>query len=177
MNKKMIVLAIIPVIGLIFIISTPEYDIKNPAEDTTEETSISPSTMPVVESSESPPSICSGNAKCISGTVTKIIDGNTIHVDDQAVRFTLASSPKLNGFGGIDSRNFIQTICPVGSEVIVDEDDGQTPEGHSRIIGVVYCNDLILNKELLDADLGYLESRFCDFSEFGSESWAQKHGC
>ena len=36
---------------------------------------------------------------------------------------------------------------------------------------------MILNKELLDANLGYLDSRFCDSSEFASDSWAQKHGC
>ena len=34
-----------------------------------------------------------------------------------------------------------------------------------------------LNEELLDANLGYLESRFCDSSEFANDSWAQKHGC
>jgi len=120
---------------------------------------------------------CSGNARCITGTVTKIVDGDTIHVDGESVRFALASAPELSGYGGVESRSFIQTICPVGSEVIVDEDDGQTGESYGRMIGVIYCNGMNLNKELLDADLGYLENRFCDSSEFGSDSWAQKHGC
>lgn len=177
MNKKMIVLAMIPIIGLIFIISTPESDTQNTPNDIAEKISTPLTTLPVVESSESESQSCSGNAKCLTGIVTKIIDGDTIHVDDQSIRFTLASSPELKGFGGADSRNFIQTICPIGSKVLVDEDDGQSPEGHSRIIGVVYCNDMILNKELLDADLGYLDSRFCNSSEFASASWAQKHGC
>jgi micrococcal nuclease len=177
MNKKMIALAIIPIIGLIFIISTPDSDTQNSSNDIAETIPTPQTTLPVAESSEFPLHDCSGNAKCITGIVTKIIDGDTIHVDDQSIRFSLASAPELNGFGGVDSRNFIQTICPVGSKVLVDEDDGQAPEGHSRIIGVVYCNDVILNKELLDANLGYLDSRFCDSSEFGSYSWAQKHGC
>ncbi len=120
---------------------------------------------------------CSGTARCITGTVTKIVDGDTIHVDGESIRFALASAPELSGYGGVESRNFIQTICPVGSDVTVDEDDGQTGESYGRMIGVIYCNDMNLNQELLDADLGYLEYRFCDSSEFASESWAQKHGC
>ena len=120
---------------------------------------------------------CSGTARCITGTVTKIVDGDTIHVDGESVRFALASAPELSGYGGVESRDFIQTICPVGSDVIVDEDDGQTGESYGRMIGVVYSNGMNLNQELLDADLGYLADQFCDSSEFASEPWAQKHGC
>ena len=89
----------------------------------------------------------------------------------------MASAPELSGFGGVDSRNFIQTICPVGSDVIVDEDDGYPEESYGRVIGVIYCNGMNINAELLDADLGYLADQFCDSSEFASDSWAQKHGC
>jgi len=120
---------------------------------------------------------CSGTAGCIIGTVTKIIDGDTIHVDDQSVRFALASAPNLEGYGGVDSKNFIQTICPVGSEVLVDEDDGHVLDDHARMVGMIACNDMILNEELLDASLGHLELRFCSSSEFANESWAIKHGC
>jgi len=120
---------------------------------------------------------CSGTARCTIGTVTKIIDGDTIHVDEQSVRFALASAPNLEGYGGVDSKNFIQTICPVGSEVLVDEDDGHVLDDHARMIGIVSCNDMILNEELLDSGLGHLELRFCSSSEFANESWAIKHGC
>jgi len=120
---------------------------------------------------------CSGNARCIEGLVTKIVDGDTIHVDGQSIRFALASAPELSGYGGVDSRNFIQTICPVGSSVIVDEDDGYPEGSYDRIVGVIYCNGMNLNEELLDANLGYLADRFCDSSEFAGEFWAIKHGC
>jgi len=120
---------------------------------------------------------CSGTAGCIRGTVTEIIDGDTIHVDDQSVRFALVSAPNLEGYGGVDSKNFIQTICPVGSKVLVDEDDGHVLDDHARMVGMITCNDMILNEELLDASLGHLELRFCSSSEFANESWAIKHGC
>jgi len=136
-----------------------------------------PKQVEETESTQSSSQYCSGNARCITGIVTKIVDGDTIHVDGQSIRFALASAPELSGFGGVESRNFIQTICPVGSDVIADEDDGQTGESYGRMIGVIYCNGMNLNAELLDADLGYLENRFCDSSEFASDPWAQKHGC
>jgi len=127
--------------------------------------------------SADPTQKCSGDARCITGTVTKIVDGDTIHVDGVSVRFALSSAPELKGFGGIDSRNFIDTICPVGSDVLVDEDDSQTEGSYGRMIGVVYCNGVNLNSELLDAGLGYMADQFCDSSEFAEDSWAIKHGC
>jgi len=127
---------------------------------------------------ESTPHDCSGTARCITGTVTFVIDGDTIRVDGQSIRFALASAPELSGYGGgVESREFIEENCPVGSEVLVDEDDGQTQGSYGRIVGVVYCNGMNLNSELLDADLGYMDFKFCDISEFGNSDWAIKHGC
>ncbi len=124
-----------------------------------------------------PSQVCSGNARCIVGKVTQVIDGDTIKVDEQSIRFALAFAPELNEFGGDTAKEFIEEICPVGSIATVDEDDGQTEGSYGRIIGVIYCNDLNLNEELLDASLGYLSSEFCSVSEFSSSSWAQKYGC
>ena len=120
---------------------------------------------------------CMGTAKCFTGVVTEVIDGDTLKVNGESIRFSLASAPELKGFGGIDSKNFIETICPVGSTVTIDEDDGQVLGSYGRIIAVIYCNDVNLNSELLDANLGYLEDRFCDSSEFSTTTWAVKHGC
>jgi len=120
---------------------------------------------------------CSGSAQCFDGTITEIIDGDTIIVDGQSIRFALSSAPELKMYGGEESREFIETICPVGSKVLVDEDDGQVLGSYGRMVGAVTCNGVNLNSELLDANLGYLQDRFCDSSEFGQEPWAQKHGC
>ncbi len=121
---------------------------------------------------------CSGSARCITGVVTKVIDGDTIKVDGQSIRFALASAPELGSYGaGVKETEFIQSICPVGSTALVDEDDEQTQGSYGRIVGVVYCNGMNLNSELLDADLGYMDFKFCDISEFGNSDWAIKHGC
>lgn len=123
------------------------------------------------------PTECKGYAECLSGYVTRIVDGDTIHVDGKSIRFALASAPELDEPNGIEARNFIYTICPVDSFVLVDEDDKQTEGSHGRMLGNVYCNGLSLNQELLDSGLGYLSSEFCQSSEFEHYSWAQKHGC
>jgi len=123
------------------------------------------------------PEPCYGTALCFTGTVTSVIDGDTIKVDGQSIRFTLASAPELNEFNGPEALDFIENLCPVGSTALVDEDDGQTGGSYGRIIGVIYCNGVNLNEELLDSGLGYLSTDFCDRSEFSTQSWAKKHGC
>ena len=68
---------------------------------------------------------CEGSANCFTGTVTEVIDGDTIVVNDVHVRLALTSTPELNETYGIESKEFTESICPVGSNAFVDEDDGQ----------------------------------------------------
>lgn len=121
--------------------------------------------------------LCSGNARCITGKVTQVIDGDTIKINGQSIRFAMASAPELDEVGGIESKEFIETICSVGSIATVDEDDRQTQGSYGRILGVVHCNGFNLNADLLDFRHGYLITDFCNSSEFVNEGWAQKHGC
>ncbi len=120
---------------------------------------------------------CSGSARCFSGQVTQVVDGDTIRVNEHSIRFALASAPELKDTGGYEAQDFMDDICPVGSDALVDEDDGQTQGSHGRIVAVIYCNGMNLNEELLDANLGHLESEFCKDSEFAATEWAINHGC
>lgn len=121
--------------------------------------------------------VCLGSAQCFSGSVTQIIDGDTIKVEGKSIRFALASAPELNEFGGIEAKQFVERLCPVGSKAIVDEDDRQTQGSYGRIIGVIYCNGVNLNEMIIKEGFGYLTSGFCDRSEFSTQPWAQKYGC
>ncbi len=136
-----------------------------------------PVVPPISKSTSKSSPNCLGNARCINGIVTKIIDGDTIKVDGQSIRFALASAPELNKSGGTKARDFIDSICPVGSTALVDEDDGQTEGSYGRIIGVIYCNGKNLNEELIGSGNGYLALMFCSKSEFSNDTWAQKYGC
>ena len=123
------------------------------------------------------PQSCSGSAGCFIGIVTRVVDGDTIHVDGSSIRFTLTSTPELNEYGGIGAKQYVERICPVGSTVLVDEDDGQTEGSYGKMIAVIYCNGMNLNEAVLEKGAGYLDSSFCDRSEFAMHSWAQKYGC
>jgi len=135
---------------------------------------------PPPKQAESPPPItqdCSGTARCFTGQVTQVVDGDTIKVDGQSIRFALASTPELDEPGGALAKDYIEETCPVGSTALVDEDDGQTEGSYGRIVGVIYCNGINLNEFVLDEGLGYLSSGFCYKSEFKTHSWAIRHGC
>ena len=105
-----------------------------------------------------------------------VIDGDALEVDGQVVRFALVDTPKMKYDGG-QALSFLEQICPVGSPVLIDQDDDQLEDAYGRILGLIYCNDLNLNKELLDSGVGDLYSAFCDQSEFKDSDWAVKHGC
>jgi len=117
---------------------------------------------------------CSGHASCISGKVTQIIDGDTVKVDGKSIRFALVDAPELK-YDVVQAKQFVEKVCPVGSEVIVDQDDNQLVDKYGRTLGVIYCNNLNLNKEILDSGIGDLYSAFCDQSKFSTHSWAIKH--
>ena len=121
---------------------------------------------------------CSGNARCFTGQVTEIVDGDTIKVDGQSIRFALASTPEVNSPMGVAAKQYVQQICPVGSTVKVDEDDGQTQGSYGRIVGVIYCNGVNLNQAVLEQGFGHMafSNSFCDKSEFSSKSWSECGG-
>ena len=152
-------------------IALKDYTIKHQAQESDFITTETPS------SSKSLTQNCSGNAKCITGIVTLVIDGDTIKVDGQSIRFALVSAPELKDSGGIESKDFIDSLCPVGSTALIDEDDGQTEGSYGRIIGVIYCNGKNLNEELIKSGNGYLSLEFCSKSEFSNDTWAQNNGC
>lgn len=120
---------------------------------------------------------CSGSAECFTGTVSRIIDGDTIVVDNTTIRFALAAAPELSEPDGVKAKEFIENACSVGSLVLVDEDDGQIGGSYGRTIAKIYCNDVSLNEALVNSGLGYIDSRFCDKSEFSDENWAKEYGC
>jgi endonuclease YncB( thermonuclease family) len=122
-------------------------------------------------------SLCTGSARCFTGTVTRIVDGDTLDVNDVRIRLTLVNTPEVGKPLYREARQFTASLCPVGSTVLVDQDDGQLEGSYDRMIGKVYCGDKILNAELLDAGLAEIFQRFCSESEFSNEDWARGYGC
>ena len=159
-------------------IPEPEPKFTEPEIETTPEPKIIEETTITEPSRTFPKEVqCTGNARCISDFVTRIIDGDTIVVGDKSIRFALVNTPEFGDSDYTQAKNFVETICPIGSKVLVDEDDGQTQGSLGRIIGKIYCNNLNLNEEILEVGHAVILPEFCSVSEFAEESWATKHGC
>lgn len=121
---------------------------------------------------------CRGSAKCFNGEVTKIRDGDTIEVDGQPIRLSLVNA--IERKDETISNNvtaFTEQLCPVGSIVLVDQDDLQPFDTYNRMMAVVYCGDKNLNAELIYSKNAVIISRYCEVSEFSNEDWAKIDGC
>ena len=103
-----------------------------------------------------------------------IVDGDTLDVGSTRIRLALVNSPEVGEPGYSEAKNFTAQTCPVGSQVLVDEDDGQTGGSYGRMIAVVYCGGVNLNAALLSSGNAVLVSYYCSVSEFANESWT---GC
>lgn len=122
-------------------------------------------------------SVCQGSAICEYGNVTRIIDGDTIDVDSVRIRLVLVDAPELTHRGGVEAAAFVLDTCPVGSQVLIDQDDWQLYDDYSRMLGVVWCEDKRLNEETIKQSYASLYSYYCSQSEFGDDAWAVNLGC
>jgi hypothetical protein len=126
---------------------------------------------------------CQGQADCFRGTVTEIVDGDTLDIDNVRVRLALVDTPERGQSGYTEAINFVQSVCDVGTVALVDEDDGQKEGSFDRVISLVYCgNDNINNKKslnelLLEGGYAAIYQEFCGISEFSTANWAQSRWC
>jgi len=129
---------------------------------------------------------CHGSASCIEGVATRVVDGDTVYVEQSnsstiyKVDLALIKAPSRSEEEMFaESTAFTRDLC-LGSTVLVDEDDmlsASTSSSDSDIVGVVYCSSTNLNSELLDNGYAKLETEQCARSEFANEPWVKDHGC
>ncbi len=127
----------------------------------------------IVESSKN----CSGSAGCFTGYVTRIVDGDTIYTATLKIRLSLTNTPERNQEGYNEATQFTEKLCPVGSEILVDQDDLQKVDRYGRVLAKVYCGDKVLNSELLFNGHANILTQYCSTSEFSGEAWAKRYGC
>src|ERR687895_690523 len=133
-----------------------------------------------------PPTECQGQADCFKGKVTGIVDGDTLDINNIRVRLTLVNTPERGEAGYTEAREFVKSVCSIGTDVLVDEDDGQKEGSYDRLIGLVYCvgddnssnkKEALLNEVLLQRGYAVVFEEFCDKSEFSNAGWVQEYGC
>jgi endonuclease YncB( thermonuclease family) len=111
------------------------------------------------------------------GQVTKIVDGDTLWIGQEKVRLSLVNTPEHGEPGFQEAKDFALTVCPVGSNAELVVDLLQPKDKYGRSLGLVYCNDMLLNELLLTNGHAEISTYFCDKSEFGTEDWARAYGC
>lgn len=91
----------------------------------------------------------------------------------------MVDTPERGQSGYLEAINIVQSICGVGTEALVDEDDGQIGGSFGRLIGVVYCGGYFvsLNELLLQGGYAVIDQRYCSESEFSPTLWALQFGC
>lgn len=126
---------------------------------------------PPAESSDCPRSV----GLCIEGEVTRVIDGDTLEVeDDLRIRLVLVDAPELSESGGPEARDFLTDLC-LGAQALVDEDDDQIGDDpFGRILAVTYCGGTNANAAVIASGLADTFYDFCSESEFEDEAWT---GC
>ena len=123
-------------------------------------------------SNSSPGGVCRGTARCYTDTVRHIVDGDTLDVGSYRIRLALVNTPEVGQPGYQAATDFTASTCPVGSQALVDEDDGQTGGSYGRVIAVVYCGGTNLNAALLAGGYAEILTQFCSVSEFAGDAWA-----
>lgn len=124
-----------------------------------------------------PPKTIKCTGTCITETVTKIVDGDTIYTANYKIRLSLTNIPEKDESGYQEASLFTAMHCPVGSIITVDQDDLQPYDVYDRLLGKVYCEGGVINEMLLSNDHANILTQYCDTSEFSGESWAQNYGC
>ena len=128
-------------------------------------------------SSQPQPKNCLGSAGCFTDYVTRIVDGDTIHTATLKIRLSLTNTPETYQEGFNEATEFTKKLCPVGSEILVDQDDLQRVDKYGRVLAKVFCGDKVLNSELLYNGHANILTQYCSTSEFSGEAWAKRYGC
>ena len=120
---------------------------------------------------------CQGKADCFDGTVTEVVDGDTLDVNNVRIRLALIDAPEKNESGYSEARHFVESLCKVGTQAKVDEDDRQKGGSFGRMIALVYCgnNSISINEAILSSGFATIYHEFCNISEFATGSWATKY--
>ena len=111
----------------------------------------------------------------LKGKVTYVVDGDTLDINDIRIRLSLVDTPERGQNGYKEAKNFVKDIC-LDKKGEVDIDDGQRRgDRYGREVGLVYCDGININKELMENNFAKIYTEYCNISEFKNEKWAKPY--
>lgn len=115
------------------------------------------------------------------GKMTRIVDGDTVHIDEDVYRLSLIDTPERGEDGYREATDALKQLCPIDSKVYYDDDSIQGSDRYGRYLGVIWCsgNDYSVTAGEYLANNGYLKkfyTNYCDNTEASTEKWAEETG-
>ena len=101
----------------------------------------------------------------VSGTITRVIDGNTVEIDNMRIRLPLIDVED-SGNSTMPHAALARETCPVGTAAHYDVDNGQQVGKYGRTIAMVWCDGISLDRTMVDSGLGWVNTYYCERSEF-----------
>jgi endonuclease YncB( thermonuclease family) len=108
-----------------------------------------------------------GDSPFIVSKVTKVIDGDTIVIENgEHIRFAIINTPEKWEEGWRAAKDYTTERC-LGKDVVIDLDDNQD-RTYGRLVGLVYCDKegYFMNLELLALQYAVVMPQYCKYSEF-----------
>ena len=109
---------------------------------------------------------------CFGGTVTKVVDGDTLDIDGDRIRLALVNTPERGEVGYKNATEYTTALCPVDSTAYFAIDLKQPVGPYGRVIAEVFCGGESLNKGLIVEGYAHILTQYCGVSSFASSVWA-----
>ena len=109
-------------------------------------------------------------------TVTRVVDGDTVHLDGEAHRLVLVDTPERGEPGFDEATDFVKGRC-LDKLVAYDRNDPQPTDRFGRHLSLLYCDGPAMpsvNELLVREGHSGQYTRFCGESEFADQAWT---GC
>ena len=110
----------------------------------------------------------------LAGKVNHVVDGDTLDINDILIRLSLVDTPERGDPGFKEATQFVVKLC-LGENAEVDMDDGQRRKGLGGKLELYIVMGKNLNEQLMDNNLGIIDTRFCEKSEFSNDEWAKSY--
>lgn len=114
------------------------------------------------------------------GTITEIVDGDTVRIDAITYRLNLIDTPERGEEGFWEASDALKELCPKDSAILYDEDSITEFDKYGRHLGVIWCKgnnySATAGEWLSDNDLlKKFYTEYCPTTEAASASWAAAH--
>lgn len=102
-----------------------------------------------------------GTAPVGSGDITRVVDGDTVDIDDTRYVLSMVNAPNRGKSGFVEAADFVRAMCPAGSPASYMIDVGRPFDPYGRLLAEVWCGGVSVQEALLDAGHAEFLPEYC----------------